>query len=181
MARTVLLLPGISYSTSRPLLHRTGAVFRRHGWRVSGLEWSGPPPARDGQGFPEWFARLHAFVEHQVRSQCGSAPPDAVAGKSMGSFAAGFAADHELPGVWLTPVLRDSPVPADLRRAAAPFFLAGSATDPSWDRSVAHGFGQPVFEADGADHSLEFPADPERSAGLLRDLTVALDAFVRDL
>ena len=91
------------------------------------------------------------------------------------------AADRGLPGIWLTPVLRDSPLPADLRRAAAPFLLVGGTADPSWDPEIARGFRQPVFEAHNADHAMETADDPANSAEILRRVTVAMDRFVTTL
>jgi hypothetical protein len=82
-----------------------------------------------------------------------------------------------LPGVWLTPPLRDSLLADDLRRSAKPYLLVGSRADPSWEPVEA----RHVFEAADADHNMEVPGDPVRSAGLLRDVTAAMDAFVRDL
>jgi hypothetical protein len=79
------------------------------------------------------------------------------------------------------PLLRDSEIPADLRRAEKPFLLAGGTADPTWDPAVARSFGRPIFEAPDADHNLEIPGDPVRSAGLLRDVTLAMDVFVRQL
>jgi hypothetical protein len=44
---------------------------------------------------------------------------------------------------------------------------------------VARSLGRPVFEAPGADHGLEIPGDPLASIDILRDLTTAMDDFVR--
>jgi hypothetical protein len=172
--RVALLVPGVEYSAERPLLHFAGAVFRSYGWTVHEFRWSARPPQRDGQDFPAWFGRLRDFVGEQM-----SAGPDADAlvGKSLGAFAAAVAADRDLPGVWLTPPLRDSLLADDLRRSAKPYLLVGSRADPSWEPVEA----RHVFEAADADHNMEVPGDPVRSAGLLRDVTAAMDAFVRDL
>jgi hypothetical protein len=99
----------------------------------------------------------------------------------MGAFAAALAADRNLPGIWLTPVLRDSELAGDLRRSAAPFLLVGGTADPSWDPELARSFGQPLYEAQDADHGMETDDDPVNSAEVLRHATVAMDAFVRAL
>ncbi len=99
----------------------------------------------------------------------------------MGAFAAGLAADRGLPGIWLTPILSDSQLPADLRRATAPFLLIGSTADPSWDSEVAYSFDQTCYEAHNADHSMETVDDPVNSADILRHVTAAMDAFVSEL
>jgi hypothetical protein len=72
-------------------------------------------------------------------------------------------------------------VPADLRRATAPFLLVGSAADPSWDPEIARSLGQPLYEAQNADHSTETPDDPVHSADVLRHVTVVMDGFVSTL
>jgi pimeloyl-ACP methyl ester carboxylesterase len=72
------------------------------------------------------------------------------------------------------------PLPADLRRATAPFLLVGATGDRSWDPAVARSLGRPVHEVEGADHGLEV-GDPVRSAEILRDVTVAMDRFVSSL
>ncbi|WP_433731544.1 alpha/beta hydrolase [Actinoplanes sp. CA-051413] len=181
--RVVLLLPGLRYSAERPLLHFARAVFVKHGWTAREVRWPESPPEPDGQDLPGWSARLRSFVNAHVSRILDqeSARAVALAGKSMGAFAAATAADRGLPGVWLTPILRDSPVPADLRRATAPFLLVGSTADPSWDPEVARGFGRPWYEAQDADHSMETAGDPVNSVDVLRHVTVAMDSFVRTL
>jgi hypothetical protein len=181
--RVALLIPGYGYSPERPLLHFARAVFDSHGWTTREVRWRERPPARDQADLPAWFARLRAFVHAQVTPVLDgeTAPQIALVGKSLGAFAATLAADRDLPAIWLTPVLRDTEVPADLRRSTAPFLLVGGAADPSWDPAVARGFGRPVYEAPDADHGMEIPGDPVRSAGVLRDVTVAMEAFVRTL
>jgi len=172
--RVALLIPGVEYAPSRPLLRSAGAVFRRHGWTVRAFEWSARPPEREGADFAAWFDRLRSFVAGQM----ASAPrADALVGKSLGSFAAAAAADRDLPGVWLTPPIRDSRLAADLSRASKPFLLVGSRADPSWEAVAA----PHVYEAADADHNMEIPGDPVRSAEILGEVTAAMDAFVRDL
>jgi hypothetical protein len=181
--RVALLIPGNIYSPERPLLHFARAVFAGHGWTTQEVWWAGPPPQRDGQELHLWFARLRSFVNTHVGRVLDheTAPKIALVGKSMGAFAAALAADRNLPGIWLTPVLRDSQLPGDLRRSTAPFLLVGSAADPSWDPEVARGFGQPVYEAPDANHGMEIDDDPVRSAEVLRQVTIAMDAHVRAL
>ncbi|MEU4238321.1 alpha/beta hydrolase [Actinoplanes sp. NPDC026619] len=181
--RLALLIPGHGYTAERPLLHFAGAVFEKHGWDTREVRWPEPPPPRDDQDRAAWFARLTSFVQAHVGPILDreTAPRIALVGKSMGCFAASFAADRGLPGVWLTPVLRESPLPADLRRATAPFLLVGSAADRSWEPEVARSLGQPFYETEHADHGLETPDDPVNSAEILRQVTLAMDSFVRTL
>ncbi|BEL05409.1 hypothetical protein Q0Z83_036000 [Actinoplanes sichuanensis] len=181
--RVAFLIPGGGYSTERPLLHFARAVFMRHGWTTQAVWWPQHPPQREGQDLRAWFTQLRSFVNEHVSQALSAeaAPKIALVGKSMGAFAASLAADRGLPGIWLTPVLRDSEVPDDLRRSAAPFLLVGGTADPSWDTGVARSFGQPFYEAHNADHGLETAEDPVNSADILRRVTIAMDEFVSHL
>jgi hypothetical protein len=181
--RVAFLLPGSQYSVERPLLHFAGAVFLRHGWTTQEIRWPGGAPQREGRDFHVWFSELRSFVAAHVSPilDAETAPKIALVGKSMGAFAAGLAADRGLPGIWLTPVLRDSDVPTDLRRSIAPFLLVGGSADPSWDGALARGLGRPVYEAEGADHSMETGDDPVNSAEILRLTTIAMDEFAARL
>lgn len=181
--RVALLIPGASYSPERPLLHFARAVFGRHGWTTQEVWWPERPPQRDDQALPVWFARLRTFAQaHVLRSlEREAAPRIALAGKSMGAFAAALAADRSLPAIWLTPVLRDSELPGDLRRSTASFLLVGGTADPSWDPELARSFGQPVYEAQNADHSMEIVDDPVKSTEVLRHATIAMHTFVKGL
>jgi len=181
--RIALLLPGLHYTTERPLLHFARAVFLRHRWTTREIRWPERPPQREGQDLPIWFARLGSFVQAQVSRILDqeTASEIALVGKSMGAFAAAVAADRSLPGIWLTPILRDSQLPADLRRTAAPFLLVGGTADPSWDPEIARSFGQPWYEAHDADHGMETVDDPVNSAEVLRHVTIAMNTFVGTL
>lgn len=181
--RVAFLVPGFGYSTERPLLHFARAVFVRHGWTTRGVWWPEPPPPRAGQDLRSWFGQLRSFVLEHLSPAVGaeSAPRIALVGKSMGAFAAALAADRGLPGIWLTPVLRDSPVPDDLRRSTVPFLLVGGTADPAWDAEVARSLGRPCYEAEGADHGMERDDDPIASVEILRRTTAAMDGFVARL
>lgn len=177
------LIPGYGYPAERPLLHYAGAVFERHGWTTRELRWPAPPPARDGKDLTVWTTELRAFVHDHV-SRALDAEPDqriALAGKSMGAFAAGLAADRNLPAIWLTPILADTDLAADLGRSRAPFLLVGSVADRSWDPAAARDLGRPFYEADDADHGMETAADPVNSVEILRQVTLAMDTFVGEL
>jgi pimeloyl-ACP methyl ester carboxylesterase len=122
---------------------------------------------------------VHAHVGQILERE--TAPTIALVGKSMGALAATLAADRSLPGIWLTPVLRDSELVGDLRRTAAPFLLVGGTADRGWDPELARSFGQPFYEVPGANHGMEVDDEPVTSAEIIRDVTIAMDAFVRAL
>lgn len=181
--RVALLLPGYTYSAERTLLYFAGEVFARYGWTTQQVWWSEPPPQPEGQDLDAWQSRLRSFVQAQLLQilERETAPRIALVGKSMGASAAATAADRNLPGIWLTPVLLDPDLVHDLRRHTAPFLLVGGTADRAWDSDLARSFGQPVHEAPEANHGLEIAGDPVRSVEILRDATIAMDAFVREL
>lgn len=181
--RVAFLIPGNGYSAERPLLHFARAVFMRHGWTTQEVWWPERPPQREGRDLHAWFAQLRSFVHaHMSRVlDVEAAPQIALVGKSMGAFAAALAADRGLPGIWLTPVLRDSEVADDLRRSPAPFLLVGGTADLSWDADLARSLGRPFYEAENADHGLETDDDPVNSAEILRQATIAMEEFVVQL
>lgn len=180
--RVALLIPGGGYSAERPLLHFARAVFMKHGWTTQEVWWSRQPP-RPGDDRTAWLGRLRTFAIEQVGSvlDAETASQIVLVGKSLGTFAAALAADRALPGIWLTPILRDSETPADLRRCTAPFLLVGGTADPAWDPDTARSFGQPILEIANADHGLETDDDPVNSADILKRVTIAMENFVGSL
>jgi hypothetical protein len=170
--RVALILPGNGYSPSRPLLHFARAVFARHGWTVQEVWWPMPAPV------PR--AEFHRYAnEHAAKALAAeTAGRIALVGKSLGSLAAATAADHGLPAIWLTPLLVDPDLVADLARATAPTLLVGGLADKSWVPSVARGSGHRFVEFPDADHGLETDDDPVNSAEILKQATAAMDGFV---
>lgn len=178
----VYLVPGRGYSAERPLLHFAGLAFEKHGWTARQVRWPSLLPPR-GTDLALWRQELRSYV-HDYLGEVLAAEPDprvAVVGKSMGAFAAAQAADRGLPAVWLTPILRESELPGDLRRASAPYMLLGSAADPTWDPAVARGLGRQFYETEHADHGLEIDDDPLASIEILRQVTAAIDSFAGTL
>jgi pimeloyl-ACP methyl ester carboxylesterase len=77
-----------------------------------------------------------------------------IVGKSMGTIAAADAAEHEWPGIWLTPLLHDDESIVILRRRTAPALLIGGTADPMWNGRIAREITDDVLELEGADHGL---------------------------
>jgi hypothetical protein len=173
--RVVLLLPGNGYSPARPLLHFARAVFARHGWTTQEVWWPMPAPVP-----PERF-RAYANEHAGAALARETAARVAVVGKSLGSFAAATVADRGLPAIWLTPLLHQPEVVADLRRSHAPTLLLGGLADRSWIPSVARELEHRYVEFADADHGLETDDDPVNSAEILKRATAAMDAFVAKL
>jgi pimeloyl-ACP methyl ester carboxylesterase len=137
---TAVALPGAMFA-GMPALWFAYAPLVEAGWRVVHVWDEFVDPARDRKQFT--LERAEAAIEH-----AGGA--DLLLGKSMGTLAASI----DLPGVWLTPLLRHDPFVADLRRRTAPSLLVGGTKDPAWDGELARELGARVLELPGADHGL---------------------------
>src|SRR5690348_6548714 len=100
-------------------------VFEARGGTIEPVSWERPPDADVA-----WVRAqvLPAVVRHRATL---------IVGKSLGTNAATIAAERGLPGIWLTPLLRDDVVVTALRAASAPQLLIGGTADPLWDGAVA--------------------------------------------
>lgn len=169
--RVATLFPGIGYTPDRPLLHYAGTILRDAGWDVRNVWW--PELPDDGDSLNTMVSdiawrELHAEVATQRL----------VIGKSMGSLATPVAADLTLPGIWLTPLLRNPQVLDGLTRIQAPTLLIGGTADKLWDGDAARRTGHQVLELDGANHSLEYEGDPQRSIAALGTVAAAMSEFI---
>ena len=141
--------PAAATRRSAPALHWPARLLAAAGWRLAVVTWS---PETEGGTDPV------AFVEGALRQAAGDDVPDLLLTKSLGSLAAPWAAEHDVPGVWLTPLLRRRGRARALRemddrshrRSAAPRTRTGA-------RGALEESGVAVLEVPGADHSLELP------------------------
>ena len=79
------------------------------------------------------------------------------------------------------PLLTDPDVVAGLRRAGAPFLLAGGTADHYWDGSLARSLTPHLAEVDGGDHGLFVPGGLAASAAVLGDVMTAVERFLDDV
>ncbi|GIG02601.1 alpha/beta hydrolase [Catellatospora citrea] len=173
--RIAIILPGGGYTPARPLLHLARIVLAHHGWSVQELWWQ-PPATPDLDERAGWVvAQAVAAVEAE------SAKRIMLVGKSLGTLAAPVAAARHLPAIWFTPLMFHASVVDALGATQAPTQLFGGAADFSWDPRLADDLGLPCLELPGADHSLEHPDDPVRSAENLLRVTRRLHEFVGGL
>ncbi|MEU5692966.1 hypothetical protein [Actinosynnema sp. NPDC020468] len=173
--RLALVLPGGGYTPARPLLHLTRLVLLSLGWTVREVWWR-PPAWPNPEERTAWVAeQASAALAEETASRV------LLVGKSLGSPAAGLAAERALPAVWLTPLLVEPAVVDRLRAATAPTLLVGGAADALWHADRARELGHALLEVPEADHALEVPADPVRSARILVEVTDRLNRFVAAL
>ena len=163
-----VVLPGRGYGCDEPLLRSARAVLRAAGWSVRVVRWN-PPPA------PEEVVALGRDLLTGDGS-CGL-----VVAKSLSTRLLPLAGELALPGVWLTPLLREPDVRAAAAAATAPALLVGGTADPFWDGEAAAASGQRVLEVPGADHSLEVAGDPAATARALAAVVDAVAGVVREV
>ncbi|WP_431974548.1 alpha/beta hydrolase [Micromonospora haikouensis] len=167
--RRAVLIPGRGYDTRAPLFAYVGEALRRIGFDTHEITWQVPSDLGADRAGP--------WVAEQVAPALAG-PAHLLVGKSLGSFAAPFAADRVLPAVWLTPLLRRADVTEALARATAPFLLVGGTADALWDGTEARRLSPHVLEVDGADHSLLMPGPLARSAEVLGMVCTAVEEFL---
>jgi hypothetical protein len=166
VAQRVVVVPGRMFGPFSPLLLYASLVFEARGGAIQPVSWD-PPDDADA----EWVRAqaLPAVERHRATL---------IVGKSLGSNAATIAAERDLPGIWLTPLVLDEVVAGALRAAKAPQLLIGGTADPLWDGAVARALSPHVHEVDGADHGLLIPGAPlARSAEVLGGVSTAVEHF----
>jgi pimeloyl-ACP methyl ester carboxylesterase len=168
MAHAVVI-PGGSFGPAAGLLLYAGAVAERRGASVHWHWWSQPPPSKD----------VGIWVAAEVAPLLGAGP--LLIGKSLGTNAAGLAADHHLPAVWLTPLLTDDWVVDGLSRATAPCLLIGGTSDPLWDSAQARRLSRHVVEIPAANHGLQVPGPVSDSIAVLARVVTAIDDFLAEI
>jgi pimeloyl-ACP methyl ester carboxylesterase len=89
--RAAVLLPGQRYSTDRPLLQYAGLAAERRGASLQRISWTVPGFGDDDGGERDWVAAQVAAAVGAVTAATGVTTP-VVAGKSLGSLAAGVTA-----------------------------------------------------------------------------------------
>jgi hypothetical protein len=75
-------------------------------------------------------------------------------------------------------LLTNPDVVADLRRAAAPFLLAGGTADEYWHGRLARSLTPHVVEVAGADHRMFVPGGLAASAAVLGDVMILGDVMM---
>jgi hypothetical protein len=145
-ARTAVILPGAMLA-GMPVHAFAQQALTASGWRVVQV-WD--EFLDRNQDASEWVQeRLAAAVRFAPEAR-----EILVVGKSLSTRAAAAAADHQWPGIWLTPLLDDAESVSALRRRTAPALLVGGTADPTWDGRVAREITDDVLELENADHGL---------------------------
>lgn len=174
--RAAVLAPGGGYSTDGPLLMYAGLAVTRRGGYAHRMVWAPTVPERPAERRSWVVAQVAAAIDETVDATGVTAP--VVIGKSLGSLAAPLAADRGLAAVWFTPLLTDEPTAVALRRATAPCLLVGGTADEFWNGRVARSITPHVVEVAAADHGMFVPGELSASAGVLGQVTTAVERFL---
>jgi len=150
------------------------------GWSVLTVAWADQPAN------VEQARRVYNQVLRQMVDDHPGATHLVIA-KSIGSLALPAALEDQVPGIWLTPLVsREWPDPA-VRNAAVtmgphspPTLFAGGTADAAWDRTVPSPVAR-IFEARGADHSLEVPGDWRATLVVLNQLMEVIETMVQQI
>jgi hypothetical protein len=175
-----LVLPGRAYSPAAPLLEFARLTLLQHGYAVQQVWWdSGSRPADVD---PSVWVRDQAAAALAAEA----VPPRRVVivAKSLGTWAAQYAADEGFDAIWLTPLLVEPTVVFGIQSNSARQLLVGGSADQFWDGGVAAGLvreGCELMEIPDADHGLCVPDDVVRSASIHADVTRRMDAFLSDM
>jgi hypothetical protein len=166
-----VVLPGAMFGSGAPLPMFASDVAERRGATIHRHAWVGQRPDPPDPALRDWVVKQVEPLLDTVGGQ------PLVIAKSLGTVAAGLAAERSLPAVWLTPLLHVDWVVADLERATAPFLLVGGTGDLAWDAATARRLTPHVFEVDGADHGLYVPGPLTASVEVLGRMVVAVEEF----
>ncbi|WP_210649918.1 hypothetical protein [Nocardioides sp. SYSU D00065] len=169
-----LVAPGRAYSPDAPLLDFARIALQQHGFTVQQLWWDS---TTRGEEDPE------AWVRRQVAAALAGedAARVLVVGKSLGTHAASYAAEHGLDAIWLTPLLVEPRLAEAVAANPGRQLLVGGLADQLWNAGVARELaatGCDVLEVPDADHGMA-TSDAVRTAEIHLEVARAVDAFLR--
>lgn len=169
VAGRALVLPGVRYTKDHPLLFWASEVLVAAGWHVAAVRWRATQ-ADDPLEFVEAAA-------DELDAAAPAADRTVVVAKSLGSYAAGWAARRGVPGIWLTPLLTVAAVRDQLAGSGVPGLLVGGTADRQWDGAAARGTGMDVVEVPDADHGMLLSGDWRASFDTLGRVLDAVEDF----
>ncbi len=185
-----VILPGLGYRATMPLLHYTQRALQWRGADILRLDLAydlDPDfPREDPSARRKWIGD-DARSAYEAATRQGHYRNVVLVGKSLGTLALTDLLERdEQPRspacVWLTPLLNDASLLETIRRRRpASLFVIGTA-DPLYDRSrvdeLAALTGRPSVVVEGADHSLEIPGNMAMTLQAMQAYLSALEGFL---
>ena len=171
-----LVAPGRAYPPSAPLLEFARRALLQHDLTVRQLWWDTTTRSRDDEAAPERWVRRHVAAAHVEEE----ADHVLVVGKSLGTYAASYAAERGLDAIWFTPILVDPVVAEGIAANPGRQLLVGGLADELWDPAVGRELadaGCEVLEVPDADHSMGTP-DVVRTVEIHLEVARAVDGFL---
>lgn len=186
--RLGIVFPGIGYSCRMPLLYYSTRVAIDFGMDVLWVEYD---YLRDPeyQALPEDAKKYRLFTDTEaaVRVALAQRSYDALnlIGKSMGTRAISqfVTADSRiLDGiVWLTPVLTDGNVRAQIKARKDDLVVLGTAGhyyDQAYVAELRETNRHELLLVEGADHSMEIQGNTLKSVQIMEEITGSVHAFL---
>lgn len=184
-----IVLPGFGYTCDMPLLYYSVRALLDARADVLQVEYA-YNQRKDFRRLPDeerrqWLITDAAAACDAVLRQ-GTYPRVTLIGKSIGTRAMGhlLTTDARLArahAVWLTPLLRDSHLRAQMQQHCPSLFVVGT-NDPYYDASllaeVRDATGGETVVVEGGDHSLEIAGNVQKSLDALAVTTRALQTFL---
>ena len=184
-----VVFPGLGYTAHMPVLYYPRSLLLERGADVllveydyRGADFRMPrDPERDRWFFDDVSAACAAGLEQRPYSGV------TLVGKSLGTLAMGYllTEDARLSRarcVWLTPLLRNDRLRAQMRRARGQsLFVIGTADshyDPAYLEEVRLAPGNESVVIQGADHSLEIEGDTVGSIRAVEEIVRAMQQFL---
>ena len=185
-----VIFPGLGYTAHMPVLYYPRLLLLERGADVLVVEydyreWANSRMPRDPETDRWFFDDVAAACEAGLRRRPYSGVT--LVGKSLGTLAMGYlltedARLSEARCVWLTPLLRNDRLRAQMGRAGGrSLFLIGTADghyDPEYLEEVRLASGGESVVIQGADHSLEIEGDTVGSIRAVEQTVRVMQRFL---
>ena len=188
--QVAIVLPGVGYTCHMPLLYYPSQVLLASGMDVLWVEYN-YIRRPDYRALSDAEQKRWLFTDVTVACQAALAQRSyqqvTLVGKSLGTVAMShlLATDARFARsrlVWLTPVLRNDQVRAQILRSGSRGLVAIGTADPFYDPTyladLQAAAKSEVVVVDGANHSLEIAGNVQQSLQILDRVTRAIQAFV---
>lgn len=185
-----VLFPGLGYTAHMPVLYYPGQLLVERGADVLRVEYTYIRlPDYQASSGEERARRLYADVSAALDLALAQREYGQVTliGKSIGTRAVGhlLSTRTQLPGlqcIWLTPLLRDPALRAQIKQVRhRALFVIGTA-DPQYDAGalaeVRQATGGDGLVIDGADHGLEIDGDVVQSIRVMQQVVEGIQRFL---